>query len=47
MYEARYILGDFISLYNPKCASRVHTCHLPRDIQQGSYNYLGSYMSVA
>ena len=33
MYEARY-WGDCISLYNPTCASRVHTCHLPRDIQQ-------------
>ena len=28
------VLGDCISLYNPTCATRVHTCHSPRDIQQ-------------
>ena len=30
-YEARYWV--ILSAYT--CASRVHTCHLPRDIQQG------------
>ena len=29
MYEARYLSAYTI---DPACASRVHTCHLPRDI---------------
>ena len=45
MYEARYILGDCISLYNPTCARRVHTCRLPRDIQQICCSITGRMLS--
>ena len=36
MYEAKYVLGNLISLYNPVSKCRVYTVHaiLSRDIQQ-------------